>query len=117
MAMPDKTAAMRVSVCYAGPAGVWLRELLMPAGATVRDVLHNSGFQAAFPGVDPMAHGVGVYGRLCNAETMLYDGARLEVYRSLRFDPKESRRRRAEHRRAKAAQAAKGGRVRPAGLL
>ena len=117
MATPDKTSAMRVSVCYASPSGVWLRELLMPAGATVRDALHSSGFQAAFPGVDPMAHGAGVYGSLCDAETVLHDGARLEVYRPLRFDPKESRRRRAEHRRAKAAQATKGGRVRPAGLL
>jgi putative ubiquitin-RnfH superfamily antitoxin RatB of RatAB toxin-antitoxin module len=44
----------------------------------------------------------------------LADGDRVEIYRGLSFDPMESRRRRAEHRRAKTA---RNGRVRPAGLL
>ncbi|WP_195846919.1 RnfH family protein, partial [Bordetella pertussis] len=48
------------------------------------------------------------------ADAPLADGDRVEIYRGLSFDPKESRRRRAEHRRALAA---RGGKARPAGLL
>lgn len=103
-----------VSVCYALSAQVWLRELRLPAGATVADALHASGFAQAFPVVQPWERGVGVFGRAVEADTPLCDGDRVEIYRGLSFDPKESRRRRAEHRRAKTA---RNGRVRPAGLL
>ena len=68
----------------------------------------------AFPVVQPWERGVGVFGRAVEAGTPLADGDRVEIYRGLSFDPKESRRRRAEHRRAKTA---RNGRVRPAGLL
>ncbi|MGK8224806.1 RnfH family protein [Achromobacter xylosoxidans] len=103
-----------VSVCYALPAQVWLRELRLPAGATVADALRESGFTQAFPVVQPWERGVGVFGRVVEAGTPLRDGDRVEIYRGLSFDPKESRRRRAEHRRARTA---RNGRVRPAGLL
>ena len=100
--------------CYALSAQVWLRELRLPAGATVADALRASGFAQAFPVVQPWERGVGVFGRAVEAATPLADGDRVEIYRGLSFDPKESRRRRAEHRRAKTA---RNGRVRPAGLL
>ena len=57
---------------------------------------------------------MGVFGRAVRPDTALNDGDRLEIYRGLTFDPKESRRRRAEHRRALTA---RNGRERPAGLL
>ncbi|MGE8659313.1 MAG: RnfH family protein [Achromobacter sp.] len=103
-----------VSVCYALPGQVWLRELCLPAGATVADALRASGFAQAFPVVQPWERGVGVFGKAVEAATPLADGDRVEIYRGLSFDPKESRRRRAEHRRAKTA---RNGRVRPPGLL
>lgn len=56
----------------------------------------------------------GVFGKAQAADAPLADGDRVEIYRGLSFDPKESRRRRAEHRRALAA---RGGKARPAGLL
>lgn len=103
-----------VSVCYALPGHVWLRELRLPDGATVADALAASGFGEAFPVVEPWTRGVGIFGRATEPQARLADGDRVEIYRGLSFDPKESRRRRAEHRRAKTA---KNGRVRPAGLL
>jgi putative ubiquitin-RnfH superfamily antitoxin RatB of RatAB toxin-antitoxin module len=57
---------------------------------------------------------VGIFGRAAEPQARLADGDRVEIYRGLSFDPKESRRRRAEHRRARTA---RNGRVRPAGLL
>ncbi len=41
---------------------------------------------------------MGVYGQRCRDDYILADGDRLELYRPLQFDPKESRRRRAMHK-------------------
>ncbi|APX74178.1 RnfH family protein [Achromobacter insolitus] len=111
---PPAAPQIGVSVCYALPGHVWLRELRLPDGATVADALAASGFAEAFPVVQPWSRGVGIFGRVTEPQARLADGDRVEIYRGLSFDPKESRRRRAEHRRAKTA---KNGRVRPAGLL
>ncbi|WP_332607671.1 RnfH family protein [Achromobacter sp. ESBL13] len=111
---PSDAVLLNVSVCYALPGHVWLRELRLPEGATVADALAASGFGQAFPVVQPWERGVGVFGRAAEPQSRLFDGDRVEIYRGLSFDPQESRRRRAEHRRAKTA---KNGRVRPAGLL
>jgi len=114
MANEPGTASLRVEVCLARPDGAWRRVLTLQAGATAAQALQASGFAAEFPGMDPWKQGVGVYGKACQPETPLADGDRVEIYRPLTFDPKESRRRRVEHRRAKQAQE---GRERPAGLL
>jgi len=114
--MGNDVGTLQISVCYPTPSSVWQRDLMLPVGATVADALRESGFLAAFPGLDPWEQGVGVFGRSCQAQTALLDGDRVEIYRALTFDPMVSRRRRAEHRRAKAT-AARNGRERPAGLL
>lgn len=111
---PSDAALLTVSVCYALPGHVWLRELRLPDGATVADALAASGFSKAFPVVQPWERGVGIFGKGTEPQARLADGDRVEIYRGLSFDPKESRRRRAEHRRTKTA---RNGRVRPAGLL
>jgi putative ubiquitin-RnfH superfamily antitoxin RatB of RatAB toxin-antitoxin module len=89
---------VRVCVCYARPHQAWLRELALPAGATVSDAIGASGFAQAFPGLDPWQAGVGLFGRAVPATHVLHDGDRVEIYRPLAFDPMESRRRRATHR-------------------
>lgn len=114
--MASEASVLRVCVCYPLTDSVWQREVTLAAGATVADALRESGVEAAFPAVDVWAHGVGVFGKGCQAQTPLRDGDRVEIYRALTFDPMVSRRRRAEHRRAKAT-AARNGRERPAGLL
>ncbi len=60
---PSAAGQIEVSVCYALSAQVWLRELRLPAGATVADALRASGFAQAFPVVQPWERGVGVFGR------------------------------------------------------
>ncbi|MGY6273833.1 RnfH family protein [Achromobacter denitrificans] len=111
---PSPARQLSVSVCYALPGRVWSRELRLPEGATVEDALAASGFGEAFPVVRPWECGVGIFGRATEPQARLADGDRVEIYRGLSFDPKESRRRRAEHRRARTA---RNGRIRPAGLL
>lgn len=110
----DAAPGVRVQVCYALRDSAWQRDLELAAGATVAQALAASGFDRQFPDLDAWALGVGVYGRLATPGTVLADGDRVEIYRALSFDPKESRRRRVEHRRAKQA---KQGRERPPGLL
>ncbi|MVW79922.1 RnfH family protein [Bordetella sp. 02P26C-1] len=113
--MASEPDTVRVLVCYPTPDSAWAREVTLPAGATVRQAMIESGFAQAFPTLDPWKLGVGIFGKQCQADTPLSDGDRVEVYRELTFDPMVSRRRRAEHRRALAA--ARTGRERPAGLL
>lgn len=80
---------VRVSVVCAGPTEQIVRELALPGGATVADALHASGLM---PRVQAQ---VGVFGRPAALSTPLRDGDRVEIYRPLRIDPKEARRRRA----------------------
>lgn len=105
---------LRVEVCYPAPDRIWRQAVTLQAGATVAQALAASSLELEFPGLDAWTFGVGIYGKHAAPATPLADGDRVEVYRALVFDPKESRRRRVEHRRAR--QAAEG-KERPPGLL
>jgi len=92
-------SALHITLCYAQPEAVWLREITVPPGTTALAALDASGFVKAFPQVDPLTHGLAHYGHPCPPEQILQDGDRIDILRPLVFDPKESRRRRAAHRR------------------
>ncbi|VCU72329.1 Persistence and stress-resistance antitoxin PasI [Pigmentiphaga humi] len=92
--------AITVQVCYAPPGQVWQRSVTLPAGSTLAQAIASSGFQEDFPEVDPEAAGTGVYGRRRSLDHVLHEHDRVEIYRPLVFDPKESRRRRAEHKQS-----------------
>jgi uncharacterized protein len=49
--------------------------------------------QLGVSGIDPAR--IGVFGRVVSSTTLLRDGDRVEIYRALKIDPKEARRRRA----------------------
>lgn len=91
---------LTVVVCFADMSGIWQRELQVPAGTTLSQAVEASGFHAAYPQLEDM--GIGVFGKAMPQDHVLQDFDRIEIYRPLRFDPMDSRRRRAEHR-AKAA--------------
>ena len=86
---------VRVSVVYASPAQQFVRNLELPAGATVADAIERSAIVAAVGLERVDARQVGVFGRLVDATTVLRDGDRVEIYRPLKIDPKEARRQRA----------------------
>ncbi|MDX3905617.1 MAG: RnfH family protein [Pigmentiphaga sp.] len=94
--------SVSVCVCYAAAGGVWMRDLVLPQGATLGEAIAASGFCREFPQLDPQQCGTGVYGRRRGSDYVLHDHDRVEIYRPLVFDPKESRRRRAEHKAATA---------------
>jgi putative ubiquitin-RnfH superfamily antitoxin RatB of RatAB toxin-antitoxin module len=80
---------LRVSVVFAQASGQVVRELELPRGASVADALAASGLG------ERARAAVGVFGRTVEPGTALRDGDRVEIYRPLRIDPKEARRRRA----------------------
>ena len=86
---------LRVEVIFAGEDGVLRKALQIEPGATVAEALRVSGIAADLDvnEIDPAR--IGVFGRVVSVTTPLRDGDRVEIYRPLRVDPKEARRRRA----------------------
>jgi putative ubiquitin-RnfH superfamily antitoxin RatB of RatAB toxin-antitoxin module len=93
-------AEIRVQVCYAGPDCSLLREVVLPAGATLRSAIEHSGLLLDAPEINLATCRVGVYGKLKPLDTVLRERDRVEIYRSLIADPKESRRKRAQKKDA-----------------
>jgi putative ubiquitin-RnfH superfamily antitoxin RatB of RatAB toxin-antitoxin module len=90
--MPE---TIRVSVIYAGPPRQITREIEIGADATVDDAIAASGILHELP-PDFSPAGVGIFGSTTNGHAHLREGDRIELYRRLRIDPKEARRRRAK---------------------
>lgn len=80
---------------------IWQQTLEVPTGTTAREAVALSEFPRRFPEYTDHPLAMGVYGERCDSERGLHDGDRLELYRPLVFDPLESRRRRAVHRKSK----------------
>lgn len=95
--------SITVTLTYAEPHAHWSRSVVVPVGATVSDVLLVSGFRQAHPGWDVSPAGVGIDGKQVELTAPVAQGDRVEVYRSLSFDPMVSRRRRAAHKARRAA--------------
>jgi putative ubiquitin-RnfH superfamily antitoxin RatB of RatAB toxin-antitoxin module len=102
--------AVTVVYCPA-PGEVDLTELQLPEGACVADALRASGLAERHPRLDLAGGALGVWGAPCEASQPLRDRDRVEVWRPLKVDPKEARRRRQERQR-EAMAAARAGRGR-----
>lgn len=93
--MPNPDHEIQVQICYAKPGEYALEECRVPRGATVHDAIKLSGIVARLPEIDLTVCRVGIYGKLKSLDTTLRNGDRIEIYRPLLADPKESRRKRA----------------------
>jgi uncharacterized protein len=85
----------KVSVSFALPERQWSWQIELPAAATVGDALERARVQAGDVAV-PWDGPVGIFGALCDRNAVPRDGDRIEIYRALKADPKESRRERAK---------------------
>ena len=86
---------MRVTVAFSpGPREVRVREVDLPAGATLADAVRASGLGLAYPAVASSDLTLAVWGRAQPASHVLREGDRVEVLRPLRVDPKLARRER-----------------------
>ncbi len=95
------SAVIDIEVAYASADKQQLVALTLPAGSTVEQAISASGLLAAFPEIDLSKQKVGIFGRACSLTTPLHDHDRVEIYRPLLADPKESRRARVDEKRAR----------------
>lgn len=113
-----EATGIQVEVMLAWPDHCWRKALVLPAGATVADALATSGVAAEYPDLFSEGLSVGIYGVACPLTHTVSPADRIEIYRPLQFDPKESRRRRALHKLAqKRAGKLAAGRMRKARRL
>ena len=91
---------LEVSVACAGADGlVHVIGLSVPDGSTLEDVIRKSEILRRCPDIDLARADVGVFNRIRALNDRVREGDRVEIYRPLRADPKESRRRRARSAR------------------
>lgn len=92
---------LHVQVCYATALREVFRDLTVPAGTTIEQAIVLSALLQDFPGIDLATQPVGIFGKKRPLETVLREHDRIEIYRPLVADPKDSRRKRAEKKVAK----------------
>ncbi len=95
--MADRIA---VQVCYATALREYFRDLTVERGTTIEQAIAQSGVLEDIPGIDLAVQPVGLYGKKRPLDTVLRERDRIEIYRPLVADPKESRRRRADKKSA-----------------
>jgi putative ubiquitin-RnfH superfamily antitoxin RatB of RatAB toxin-antitoxin module len=93
---------LEIAVVYALPQHAFIRSLRVAPGTTVGQAIEQSGVLASFPDVNLVTQPVGIYGKKKALDTVLRDQDRVEIYRPLVADPKDSRRKRAAKRDAAA---------------
>jgi putative ubiquitin-RnfH superfamily antitoxin RatB of RatAB toxin-antitoxin module len=95
-------ATIRVSVAYAERARQTLIELEVPAGTTAAEAVERAQIRALHAGI-PADAALGVHGRVVPPATVLAAGDRVELYRPLPADPKDTRRKLAREGRTMGA--------------
>ena len=96
---PRPARAVCVEVVYALPKRQALLSVRLAEGGTVGRAIERSGILDKFPEIDLARAKVGIFGRSASLETPVRDGDRVEIYRPLIADPKDSRRTRATRSR------------------
>ncbi len=97
---------LRCAVAWAGPGLQFCIELQLPEGSTVADACAAARTRlAAEPGTAGASvpwheADCGVFGQPCEANRPLREGDRVELYRPLQVNPRDSRRNRAQAARS-----------------
>ncbi|MGZ8301070.1 MAG: RnfH family protein [Telluria sp.] len=86
---------IHVQVCYGTALREYFRDLTVDPGTTIEQAIAQSGVLRDIPGIDLAVQPVGIYGKKKPLDTVLRERDRIEIYRALVADPKDSRRRRA----------------------
>ena len=97
-----------VEVAYALPDEQVILSIEVPDDCIVEEVIKRSGILETYPQINLDTDKVGIFGKMCKLNASLRNKDRIEIYRKLIADPKESRRQKAEMERKKALQNNKG---------
>jgi len=105
---------LQVEVAFATPEKQVILKLQVPPGTTVAEAIDASGVRHQFAGIEAQPV-VGIFSRKVPLDCKLADGDRVEIYRPLLIDPKQSRRQRVEQQRVERQRAGQQ-RFGPAGV-
>ncbi|MDH5370400.1 MAG: RnfH family protein [Gammaproteobacteria bacterium] len=97
----DNTEKYFIEVVYALPKEQVLITLDVDQGTTVEQAVKQSGVLEKYSEIDLTKNKVGIFGKVTKTDEVLRDKDRVEIYRPLIADPKESRRKRAEKKDSK----------------
>ena len=86
---------INVSVVLAWPDKEVSVVMVLKENSTVGLAINIAKEDPVFLDVDFEDYAIGIYGELCGLEHVLSDGDRIELYRPIKEDPKEQRRKRA----------------------
>jgi putative ubiquitin-RnfH superfamily antitoxin RatB of RatAB toxin-antitoxin module len=89
---------LKVEVVFATPVEQVRLEMEIEPGTTVGEAIARSGIESRCPGLRTSTAPVGIFGKRARRDTLLKDGDRVEIYRSLVADPKVMRRQRMRKR-------------------
>jgi putative ubiquitin-RnfH superfamily antitoxin RatB of RatAB toxin-antitoxin module len=95
-------AELQVYVTYAKAQEEFIRPLRVAPGTTLGEAIELSEVLASYPEINLVSQPVGIYGKKKTLDTLLRDRDRIEIYRPLVADPKDSRRKRAAKKQSSA---------------
>ena len=84
---------MKVGVVYAIPTRQSWLSIDVPEGTSVRDAIEKSGILHQYPEINLETQKVGIFGKATTLDTVVEEGARIEIYRPITADPKTVKRR------------------------
>lgn len=81
----------QVEVVFADSRKQKLIKISVPDDTCISAVIELSGILLDFPSIDLSKNKVGIFGKLCNLQTKVKAGDRIEIYQPLIIDPKKIR--------------------------
>lgn len=88
--------SLNIEVVYAKKDKQLIFCLSVENETNVETAIRRSGILERYPEIDLSINKVGIFSKSCQLDDYLYDNDRIEIYRPLIIDPKESRKQRAE---------------------
>ncbi len=85
-----------VEVAYARPDVQVIIPLQVLPGTTLIEAIKLSGVLEQFPEIDLTMNKFGIFSKISSQDAIVREKDRVEIYRKLIADPKESRRKKAE---------------------
>lgn len=99
------TDSMAIEVAYALPERQLIRTLTVPHGTTALEAVSLSGIEGEFDELSLVdSPKLGIFGKAIKGDRVLNPGERVEIYRALKVDPKEVRKRRAAEAKERRAE-------------
>ena len=82
-----KAPTVRVTVVYAKAGNPAVIPVDAPEGATVRRAIELSGLLHQFSEIDLETQKVGIFSKFVALDSIVEEGARIEIYRGITADP------------------------------